>query len=133
VLLFANMLGRSIVVGCFTHRFQPVYEFATDTVRALFAEIDVLVAPTTPTAAPLIGQDTVSIDGTTFPSRAHLGRFTIPFSIIGLPVISVPVRMVGPLPRGVQLVAAPSRELLLLQAAAFLETEGVVGFTPPAQ
>ena len=30
MLLFANMLGRSIVAVCFTHRFQPEYEFATD-------------------------------------------------------------------------------------------------------
>jgi hypothetical protein len=29
VLFFANMLGRSIVAVCFTHRFQPEYEFAT--------------------------------------------------------------------------------------------------------
>ena len=101
--------------------------------HALFADIDVLVAPTTPTAAPLIGQDTVSINGITFPSRAHLGRFTIPFSIIGLPVLSVPVSTPGPLPRGVQLVAAPFRESLLLQAAAFLETKKMVGFTPPAE
>jgi AtzE family amidohydrolase len=113
-------------------RAQALRRVYRDTVRALFAEIDVLVAPTTPTAAPLIGQDTVSIDGTTFPSRAHLGRFTIPFSIIGLPVISVPVSAPGPLPRGVQLVAAPFNESILLQAAAFLETKKVVGFTLPA-
>ena len=31
VLLFANMLGRSIVAVCFIHRFQPEYEFATNT------------------------------------------------------------------------------------------------------
>ena len=114
-------------------RAQALRRVYRDTVRALFAEIDVLVAPTTPTAAPLIGQDTVSIDGTTFPSRAHLGRFTIPFSIIGLPVISVPVRGSALLPRGVQLVARPQMETLLLQAAALLEREGVVGFTPPPE
>ena len=112
-------------------RAQALRRVYRDTVRALFAEIDVLVAPTTPTAAPLIGQDTVSIDGTTFPSRAHLGRFTIPFSIIGLPVISVPVRGSALLPRGVQLIARPQMETLLLQAAALLEREGIVGFTPP--
>lgn len=114
-------------------RAQALRRMYRDAMRALFADIDVLVAPTTPTAAPLIGQDTVSINGATFPSRAHLGRFTIPFSIIGLPVISVPVSTPGPLPRGVQLVAAPFRESLLLQAAAFLETKKVVGFTPPAE
>ena len=29
MLLFANVLGTSIVGVCFTHRFQPKYEFAT--------------------------------------------------------------------------------------------------------
>jgi Asp-tRNA(Asn)/Glu-tRNA(Gln) amidotransferase A subunit family amidase len=65
-----------------------------------------------------------------FPARAHLGRYTIPFSIIGLPVISVPVAGY-PLPRGVQLVAAPSREGVLFRAAAFLENRGVAAFSPP--
>ena len=89
------------------------------------------MAPTTPIAAPLIGQETVSLGGSTFPSRAHAGRFTIPFSIIGLPVISVPVRGTA-LPRGVQLVGAPFREEQLFRAAAFLEAQGVAGFTRPA-
>ena len=29
VLLFANMLGRSIAAVCFTHGFQPEHEFAS--------------------------------------------------------------------------------------------------------
>ena len=32
VLLFTNMLGRNIVAVCFTRRFQPEYEFASDIV-----------------------------------------------------------------------------------------------------
>jgi len=35
-LLFANMLGRSIVAVCFTHRFQPEHEFATYRVKPGF-------------------------------------------------------------------------------------------------
>jgi Asp-tRNA(Asn)/Glu-tRNA(Gln) amidotransferase A subunit family amidase len=72
----------------------------------------------------------VSFPSGNFPARAHVGRYTIPFSIIGLPVISVPVPGFS-LPRGVQLVAAPNREAVLFRAAAFLENQGVAAFTRP--
>jgi len=109
--------------------FRRAYQLAVET---LFADIDILITPTTPLAAPPIGQEQVTLGGSTFPSRAHVGRFTIPFSIIGLPVISVPVRGATTLPLGVQLVGAPFKEAQLLRAAAFLEAEGVVGFVPPS-
>jgi Asp-tRNA(Asn)/Glu-tRNA(Gln) amidotransferase A subunit family amidase len=41
-------------------------------------------------------------------------------------VISVPVRLAGPLPLGVQLIAAPFREAVLFRVAARLEAAGVV-------
>ena len=111
-------------------RAQAMRRAYRDEVAALFKGIDILVAPTTPIAAPTIGQDMVSMPTGTFPARAHVGRYTIPFSIIGLPVISVPVPGFA-LPRGVQLVAAPNREGVLFRAAAFLENRGVAAFTRP--
>jgi 1-carboxybiuret hydrolase len=125
-----RFLAAALLPGSVYARAQSFRRAYRDAVRKLFETIDILVAPTTPMAAPLIGQESVSLGGSTFPSRAHVGRFTIPFSIIGLPVISVPVRGPG-LPRGVQLVAAPGTEAILFRAAAFLETTGVAGFTPP--
>ena len=38
VLLFANMLGRSIVAVCFTHRFHPEHEFATNRFGFIFQQ-----------------------------------------------------------------------------------------------
>jgi AtzE family amidohydrolase len=125
-----RFIAAALLPGSMYLRAQAARRMYRDAVHELFAGIDVLVAPTTPLAAPLIGQEHFTIDGTTFPARAHLGRFTVPFSIIGLPVISVPVRTPG-LPRGVQLVGAPFKESVLLKTAAFLEAQGVVGFTPP--
>ena len=52
--------------------------------------------------------------------------FTQPLSFIGLPVMSVPVPVVGSLPLGVQLIAAPFREAALFRVAARLEASGVV-------
>ena len=94
--------------------------------REIFRSVDVLLAPTTPCAAPKIGQETMTLAGATVPTRPNLGLYTQPLSFIGLPVISVPVADAGPLPLGVQLVAAPWNEVALFRLAAQLEREGVV-------
>ena len=95
-------------------------------VRDIFREVDVLLAPTTPFPAPRIGQDTITVGGVEVPARPMLGLYTQPLSFVGLPVISVPAAGPGPLPLGVQLVAAPWREATLFRAAAVLERDGVV-------
>jgi Asp-tRNA(Asn)/Glu-tRNA(Gln) amidotransferase A subunit family amidase len=105
-------------------RFRAWYRAA---VRRLFDHVDVLLAPTTPFPAPRIGQERIMVAGEEVPARTTLGLYTQPLSFIGLPVISVPMaRAPGLLPLGVQLVAAPFREAVLLRVAAHLEAEGVV-------
>ena len=58
--------------------------------------------------------------------RPNLGRFTQPLSFIGLPIISVPIYRSGNMPLGVQIIAAPYNEALILRVAAVLETQGIV-------
>jgi AtzE family amidohydrolase len=94
-------------------------------VGALFQEVDILLAPTTPCPAPPIGQERMVLDGVEVLTRASLGLYTQPLSFIGLPVLSVPVTRAGRLPLGVQLVAAPFAEAHVLRVAAHLETKGV--------
>lgn len=80
-------------------------------VAQLFNEIDVLLAPATPTQAPLIGQKTLRLNDQEVLLRPNLGYFTQPFSAAGLPCITVPIpQPAGELPIGVQVVAAPWRE-----------------------
>ena len=55
--------------------------------------------------------------------RPNLGRFTQPLSFIGLPVLSFPVKLPGKLPLGVQIVAAPYNEVLILRVAKALEKQ----------
>jgi AtzE family amidohydrolase len=95
-------------------------------VKALFAEVDVILAPTTPCSAPLIGQKTLWLNGQEVPLRPNLGLYTQPLSFIGLPVISVPVHRPGALPIGVQIIAAPDQEAIVLRVAAALEAQGVI-------
>ncbi|MFN6482058.1 MULTISPECIES: AtzE family amidohydrolase [unclassified Nostoc] len=104
-------------------RFRSWYR---DRIREVFQNVDVILAPTTPISAPLIGQQTMILDGDEILVRPHLGLFTQPLSFIGLPVLSVPVQRPNALPLGVQLIAAPYNEALILRVAAALEVKGVV-------
>ena len=94
-------------------------------VMALFDDIDVIIAPATPCAAPAIGQRTFVVGGETLLVRANLGVFTQPISFIGLPVVAAPVRQQEALPIGVQIIAAPWREEDALRVAGTLERAGV--------
>jgi AtzE family amidohydrolase len=96
-------------------------------VEAIFRDIDIILAPATPCRAPASGQKTMQLDGLELSVRANLGIFTQPISFIGLPVVTVPVWSDGEaLPLGVQVIAAPWREDLVLRVAHSLERQGVV-------
>lgn len=104
-------------------RFRRWYR---DQVRDLFQQVDLILAPTTPCSAPLIGQEKITIDGIEVLNRPNLGLYTQPLSFIGLPIISVPVQPSQGLPVGVQVIAAPYNEAALLRAAFALEAAGIV-------
>jgi AtzE family amidohydrolase len=95
-------------------------------VAALFEQIDVILAPTTPYPAPRVGQERITVAGVEVPMRSTLGLYTQPLSFIGLPVITVPLARRSGLPLGVQLVGAPFRESFVLRTAHYLESAGVV-------
>ncbi len=94
-------------------------------VLPLFEQFDVLIAPATPCVAPLIGQQTININGTDLPSRASMGMLTQPISFLGLPVCSVPLVTKSGLPIGLQLIAAPFNEAAALRVAFALEQHGI--------
>lgn len=121
-----RFLAGALLPAAFYVRAQRFRTWYRDRVRALFAEVDVLLAPTTPCAAPPLGQERMLIAGREVLTRMHLGLYTQPLSFIGLPVVSVPVRQAGALALGVQLVGAPFTEATLLRVAAALEAVGVV-------
>lgn len=103
-------------------RFRQWYR---DRIREIFQNVDIILAPTTPCIAPLIGQQKMVIAGEEMLVRPNLGLFTQPLSFIGLPIISVPIQRAGDLPLGVQIIAAPYNEALVLRVAAVLETQEI--------
>lgn len=104
-------------------RFRRWYR---DRLREIFANVDIIIAPTTPCAAPKIGQQKMVIAGEEMLVRPNLGLFTQPLSFVGLPIISVPIQRPGDLPLGVQIIGAPYKEALILRVAKYLEDQGIV-------
>ena len=91
----------------------------------LFDDVDVLVVPATPCAAPLTGARTLRIGSGDLPTGPALGWFTQPIAGTGCPALTVPIAHSGRLPIGVQLVARHHRDDLLFRVAAELEALGV--------
>ena len=85
--------------------------------------LDAVISPTTPIPAPLIGEETTSINGHTRSTRALLLRFNRPANLAGIPAISVPCALTPQgLPAAIQFIAAIHAESTLLQLAATFET-----------
>jgi Asp-tRNA(Asn)/Glu-tRNA(Gln) amidotransferase A subunit family amidase len=84
-----------------------------DELLACFADVDVLAMPTVPVMAPPV---------TDFAAYLMvLARNAIPWSFVGFPAISIPCGPPGALPVGLQLVAAPGREDLLVALGRLAE------------
>jgi aspartyl-tRNA(Asn)/glutamyl-tRNA(Gln) amidotransferase subunit A len=84
----------------------------TRQIENFFADYDLLLTPTTPTTAPARAE-LASPEG----ARRNLIRFTVPFSLAGVPALSLPAGFdAAGLPIGVQLVTRRWAEAALLRA-----------------
>ena len=98
--------------------------------RAAFETVDVIACPTTPTAAFRLGEKIHD------PLQMYLNDiFTIPANLAGLPGISVPCGFTDQgLPVGLQLLAAPFAESVLLRAAyAYEQAAALPPRRPPLE
>ena len=122
---FGTEVKRRIMIGTYALRsgYVDAYYTKAQQVRALikrdfdeaFAEVDVLLTPTTPTTAFAFGANKNPVD-------MYLGDiFTLSCNLAGLPGISVPCGLVDNLPLGAQLMARPLDEMTLLRAGAAIE------------
>jgi aspartyl-tRNA(Asn)/glutamyl-tRNA(Gln) amidotransferase subunit A len=93
--------------------------------------LDAIVVPTTPIAAPRLGEESVAIQGAMRPARELLLRLNRPANLAGVPSISVPCgRTQQGLPVGLQLMAGWTDEPRLLELARRVERECPLGARP---
>src|ERR1700694_2872007 len=87
----------------------------------VFQDVDILLLPTTPITAPVVGERTVRWRASEEPVDAALVRLTAPFNLTGLPALSVPFGAVAGLPVGVQVVGQWNDEARVLAVGRVIE------------
>jgi aspartyl-tRNA(Asn)/glutamyl-tRNA(Gln) amidotransferase subunit A len=90
--------------------------------HTLFREIDCLFTPTTPSTAPLIGQKEIELGGEKVDTRLAATSLVRGINVLGFPALSIPCGSLEGLPIGLQLIARPFEENLLLSIGEALET-----------
>ena len=116
-----RFLAGALIPSSWYLQAQRFRRWYRDRLREIFAEVDIILTPTIPCIAPPLGVEKMIIDGQELLIRPNLGRFTQPFSFIGLPALSLPIKRPSQLPLGLQIIAAPDREDLILRVARVLE------------
>jgi len=109
---------------------QKIRRKADKAMRAMFAsQCDILATPTVPIIAPPIRPRSLGEGASDLGTTITLMRFAQLANFVGIPAISVPVSSAPVetgsstlLPIGLQLMAAPWQESVLLYAGAVLET-----------
>lgn len=92
------------------------------TARAL-AGVAAVVTPTQPTTAPAFASDVAQVAGQPVSSLAIRGRFTMAWSVVGWPALSVPAGFSpSKLPIGIQIAAPPGSESEIFAIAASFES-----------
>jgi Asp-tRNA(Asn)/Glu-tRNA(Gln) amidotransferase A subunit family amidase len=111
-----RFLAGAMIPSAWLLQAQRFRSWYRDRVREVFQHVDLILAPTTPCVAPTLEQA----------RQVNLGRFTQPLSLIGLPVLSIPVHRPNALPLGVQIIASPYDEAVILRVANYLERQGII-------
>jgi len=113
-----RLLPGAFVSGADYLRGQRVRGLIRDEMDRVLADVDVLIAPTLPIAAPPVGAREVDIDGRPHPVRASLVRYTRPFNVSGHPAASVPCGFTPDgLPIGMQVIGRSFDEATVLRVA----------------
>jgi aspartyl-tRNA(Asn)/glutamyl-tRNA(Gln) amidotransferase subunit A len=120
-VLYRALAGQ-FVLGRDYSKALKVQRLIKEEYARVLQEVDVLVTPTAPIAAPRIDAPTVTLGGAEYrvrgPGSSLLARCTSPSNATGLPAITVPCGFTrAGLPVGVQFIGRPFEEALLLQVA----------------
>jgi aspartyl-tRNA(Asn)/glutamyl-tRNA(Gln) amidotransferase subunit A len=93
-----------------------------DQFAACFSSMDALLTPTTPCAAPKIGQRTLTLDGREEDVRLASTRFVRGFNLLGYPALALPWGADAQgLPLSLQLIGRPGADAQLLRLGLAIE------------
>ncbi len=92
--------------------------------EATLHQIDALVLPTAPLSAQIRGTEEVLLESGTRKHRDAFIELTLPFSLVGLPALSIPFTKESGLPVGLQIVAARGDDSTALELGWWLERQG---------
>ena len=84
-------------------------------------QVDALILPAAPLAAPIRGTQEVKLESGMRSHRSAFIDLTIPFSLVGLPTLSLPFTKESGLPVGLQIVAARGDDSTALELGWWLE------------
>jgi aspartyl-tRNA(Asn)/glutamyl-tRNA(Gln) amidotransferase subunit A len=113
--------ARSIPALQYARALREVARFEDDAVNA-FARADVLVTPTSVVVAPRHADNAPSDGASATAWRDVATRTTFPFTLAGVPAVSVPAApSAAGLPVGLQIAAPAGRDELCLRVAAIYE------------
>jgi aspartyl-tRNA(Asn)/glutamyl-tRNA(Gln) amidotransferase subunit A len=133
---FGAEVRRRVLIGTYvlSAGYYDAYYLKAQRVRSLvmrdfataFEQVDCLLAPTAPSAAFAIGENSDD------PVAMYLNDvFTVPASLAGLPAISVPAGLSGDgLPLGLQLIGRGFDERTVLRVAGVLEEAAQFRYLP---
>ncbi len=115
-ILFGTCMLTADRRECYLRRAELVRDKIRQAMEEVFASHDLILSPTTPTAAFARGSDLTPEE------RREADLCAVYANLAGNPALSVPFgRNAKGLPLGVQLTAAPTQEALLFQGAKILE------------
>ncbi|WP_156841689.1 AtzE family amidohydrolase [Novosphingobium aquimarinum] len=137
-MAFETPVRDRLLAGCLLPaedylRAQRTRNWIQQRARGQFAKSDVLFTLAAPGFAPLISDPVMDFADEKVPARSHLGIYTQPISLMGLPALVLPLAGEHAMPLGVQLIAAAGQEEILLKAARQLLDMGLCRVPDPAQ
>jgi aspartyl-tRNA(Asn)/glutamyl-tRNA(Gln) amidotransferase subunit A len=101
---------------------QRLRTLLSDAMEASFRDVDVLLCPTMRAPAPRTGATHVDIDGRSYPLHSAVSDLTLPFSLTGMPAISIPWGRSGDgAPIGLQVIGNKGQDWMVLEVAHRLE------------
>ncbi|MCH7605735.1 MAG: Asp-tRNA(Asn)/Glu-tRNA(Gln) amidotransferase GatCAB subunit A [Chloroflexi bacterium] len=123
--LYRTLAGQ-FVLGRDYSKAMKVQRIIKEEHARVLQDVDFLVTPTAPVAAPPIDAKYISLDGTDYrvrgPGSGMISQNTSPMNATGLPAITVPCGFTeGGLPIGVQFIGRPFDESSLFQVASGYE------------